>query len=143
MMTPLFDRVVIKLDDTIPNKAGMIIRIVTDAWRAKDQAVESFNRGTVVSVGPGKRDPETLIPYSMRFDAGDCIRTLQAGDVVRFSELEYPEFKEGGERYVLICQGDIVGVEVDDAVTYADSIDAMTGWRERMKIEHRCEAVEA
>ena len=128
MMTPLFDRVVIKLDDTIPNKAGMIIRIVTDAWRAKDQAVESYNRGVVVSVGPGKRDPESLGFITMHFDAGDCIRTLQAGDVVRFSELEYPEFKEGGERYVLICQGDIVGVEVDDAVTYADSIPANTAW---------------
>ena len=143
MLTPLLDRVVIKLDDTIPNKAGMIIRIVTDAWRAKDQAIESFNRGTVVSVGPGKRDPETLRPHSMRFDAGDCIRTLQAGDVVRFSELEYPEFKENGERYVLICQGDIVGVEVDDAVTYAHSIGAMSGWRERMGVQHIGEAIEA
>ena len=128
MLTPLLDRVVVKLDDTIPNKAGMIIRIVTDAWRSKDQAIESFNRGTVVSVGPGKRDAETLVPYSMRFDAGNCIRTLQAGDVVRFSELEYPEFKEDGERYVLICQGDIVGVEVDDAVTYEDAISANTLW---------------
>ena len=129
MLIPLLDRVVIKLDDTIPNKAGMIIRIVTDAWRSKDQAIESFNRGTVVSVGPGKRDAETLVPYSMRFDAGDCIRTLQAGDVVRFSELEYPEFKENCERYVLICQGDIVGVEVDDATSYPNSIAAMTEWR--------------
>ena len=138
-MTPLFDRVVIKLDDTIPNKAGMIIRIVTDAWRAKDQAIESFNRGVVVSAGPGKRDSKTLKTVSMHFDAGNCIRTLQAGDVVRFSELEYPEFKEGGERYVLICQGDIVGVEVDDATHYPDSIAAMTEWRERMKMDHMCE----
>ena len=128
MMTPLFDRVVIKLDDTIPNTAGMIIRIVTDAFRTKDQAIESYNRGTVISVGPGKRDPESLGFITMHFDAGDCIRTLQAGDVVRFSELEYPEFKENGERYVLICQGDIVGVEVDDAVTYTDSIPANTAW---------------
>ena len=128
MMTPLFDRVVVKLDDTIPNKAGMIIRIVTDAWRAKDQAVESYNRGVVVSTGPGKRDMENGGFTTMHFDAGDCIRTLQAGDVIRFSELEYPEFKEGGERYVLICQGDIVGVEVDDAVTYEGAIPANTPW---------------
>ena len=128
MMTPLFDRVVVKLDDTIPNKAGMIIRIVTDAWRSKDQAVESYNRGVVVSVGPGKRDPESIGYITMHFDAGDCIRTLKAGDVIRFSELEYPEFKEGGERYVLICQGDIVGVEVDDAVSYENSIPADTAW---------------
>ena len=128
MMTPLFDRVVVKLDDTIPNKAGMIIRIVTDAWRSKDQAVESYNRGVVVSTGPGKCDIESNGFTTMHFDAGDCIRTLQAGDVIRFSELEYPEFKENGERYVLICQGDIVGVEVDDAVTYEDAIPANTPW---------------
>ena len=128
MMTPLFDRVVVKLDDTIPNKAGMIIRIVTDAWRSKDQAVESYNRGVVVSTGPGKRDMENSGFTTMHFDAGDCIRTLKAGDVVRFSELEYPEFKENGERYVLICQGDIVGVEVDDAVSYENSIPADTAW---------------
>ena len=134
MMTPLLDRVVVKLDDTIPNKAGMIIRIVTDAWRSKDQAVESYNRGTVVSVGPGKRDLDTLSHISMRFDAGDCIRTLQAGDVVRFSELEYPEFKENGERFVLIMQGDIVGVEVDDAVAYEGSIPADSAWRERLEL---------
>ena len=128
MMTPLFDRVVVKLDDTIPNKAGMIIRIVTDAWRSKDQAVESYNRGVVVSTGPGKRDMENGGFTTMHFDAGDCIRTLKAGDVIRFSELEYPEFKENGERYVLICQGDIVGVEVDDAVSYENSIPADTAW---------------
>ena len=128
MMTPLFDRVVVKLDDTIPNRAGMIIRIVTDAWRSKDQAVESYNRGVVVSTGPGKRDMENSGFTTMHFDAGDCIRTLKAGDVVRFSELEYPEFKENGERYVLICQGDIVGVEVDDAVSYENSIPADTAW---------------
>ena len=115
MMIPLLDRVIVKLDETIPNKAGMIIRIVTDKWRGKDQAIESYNRGKVVSAGPGKRDPETLKTVPMFFDAGDCIRTLQAGDVVRFSELEYPEFKENGERYALICEGDIVGVEVDDS----------------------------
>lgn len=131
MMIPLLDRVVVKLDDTIPNKAGMIIRIVTDAWRSKEQAIESYNRGTVVSSGPGKRDSKTLEHVSMRFDAGDCIRTLRGGDVVRFSELEYPEFRENGERYVLICQGDIVGVEVDDPVAYPDSINASTPWHDR------------
>lgn len=116
-MRPLLDRVVIRLDETIPtNIPGLIIPIKTDAWRSKDQAVESYNRGTVISRGPGKRDPKTLQHVPLRFDAGDCIRPLQAGDVVRFSELEYPEFREDGERYVLICEGDVVGVEVQEAV---------------------------
>jgi len=117
MMIPLHDRVLVELDETIPtNIAGLIIPIKIDAWRGKGQAVESYNRGTVVSVGPGKKDPKTLRPTPMYFDAGDCRRTLQAGDVVRFSELEYPEHRENGKRYALITMGDVVGVEMPEAV---------------------------
>lgn len=113
MMRPLNDRVIVELDETIPtNITGLIIPIVTDKFRAKEGAVESYNRGTVVSVGPGKRDPKTLKQTPLRFDAGDSVRPLQAGDVVRFSELEYPEFKEDGKRYALITEGDVVGVEM-------------------------------
>ena len=114
MMRPLHDRVLVELDESIPtNIPGFIIPIVTDKFRAKDGAVESYNRGTVVAVGPGKKDPKTLKPANLRFDAGDSIRPLQAGDVVRFSELAYPEHKENGKRYALITEGDVVGVEME------------------------------
>lgn len=112
MMRPLHNRVVVELDETIPtNIAGLIIPIVTDKWRGKDGAIESYNRGTVIAVGPGKKDEKTGRPVQMHFDAGDGVRPLKAGDIVRFSELEYPEFKEDGKRYVLITDGDVVGVE--------------------------------
>ena len=111
MLKPLLDRVLVKLDDSIPtNVPGLIIPIKVDTWRAKDKAVESYNRGTVASVGPGKRDSKGVCrPYL--FDAADGRRPLQIGDVIRFSELEYPEHRENGERYALITEADVVGVE--------------------------------
>lgn len=112
MLKPLLDRVLVKLDDTIPtNVPGLIIPIKVDGWRAKDKAVESYNRGTVAAVGPGKRNQKTGAHQPFLFDAPDGRRPLRAGDVVRFSELEYPEHRENGERYALICEGDVVGVE--------------------------------
>src|SRR5882672_11820393 len=113
MMRPLHDRVIVELDESIPtNIPGFIIPIVTDHFRAKAGAIESYNRGTVIACGPGKKDPKTLRPIPMQFDAGDSIRPLQAGDIIRFGELEYPQFKEDGKRYALITQADVVGVEV-------------------------------
>lgn len=112
MMRPLQNRVVVELDETIPTPVpGFIIPIKCDGWRGKDGAIESYNRGTVIAVGPGKRDQKTGRFVQMHFNDGACARPLQAGDVIRFSELEYPEFREAGKRYALITDGDVVGVE--------------------------------
>jgi len=112
MMRPLQNRVVVELDETIPTPVpGLIIPIKCDGWRGKDGAIESYNRGTVIAVGPGKRDQKTGRLVQMHFNDGERDRPLQAGDVVRFSELQYPEFKEDGKRYALITDGDVVGVE--------------------------------
>lgn len=110
-LRPLLDRIVVELDVSIPNAAGLIIPIATDKYRARDGAVESYGRGTVVACGPGKRHPDSLECQRMEFAAGESIRPVQPGDVVRFSELEYPEHREDGKRYALITEGDIVGVE--------------------------------
>lgn len=116
MMRPLHDRVLVELDETIPtNIAGLIIPIVTDKFRSKDGAVETYNRGTVVAVGPGKKDPKTGRPVPKYFDAADGVRPLRAGDVIRFSELEYYEFKEDGKRFVMITDADVALVEVLEA----------------------------
>lgn len=113
MMRPLHDRVLVELDETIPTPIpGFIIPIVTDKWRGKEGSVESYNRGTVIAAGPGKRHPKTGKPEPKYFDAPGGARTLRAGDIVRFSELEYPEHRENGKRYALITDGDVVGVEV-------------------------------
>lgn len=112
MMRPLQNRVLVELDETIPTPIpGFIIPIKVDAWRGKDGAIESYNRGTVVAAGPGKRHPKTGKPEPMHFDADGEIRPLRAGDVIRFSELQYPEHRENGKRYALITDGDVVGVE--------------------------------
>jgi co-chaperonin GroES (HSP10) len=102
MLRPLHDKVLVLLDETIPNRAGLIIPPDVTRWRSRDNAIESMNRGTIVAVGPGKRHPKTQIPEPMQ---------SRVGDVVRFSELEYPHETIDGRKYVLISEGDIVGVE--------------------------------
>jgi co-chaperonin GroES (HSP10) len=114
MIRPLQDKVVVELDETIPTKiAGFIIPIVTDKFRSKNGAIEAQNRGTVVSAGPGKQCPDTGRSMPKHFDAAEGIRTLRAGDIVFFGELEYYEFKENGKRFAVISDSDIVGVEVE------------------------------
>jgi len=111
MMRPLLDRILVELDDSIPNRAGIIIPIKVDRWTGKDGAVESYGRGKVVSCGPGKRHPKTGKTERMVFASDEGLRPVREGDVIRFSELQYPEHKEDGRRFALITEGDIVGVE--------------------------------
>jgi co-chaperonin GroES (HSP10) len=113
MIRPLQDKVVVELDDSIPTRiAGFIIPIVTDRFRSKNGAIEAQNRGTVVSAGPGKQCPDTGRAMPKHFDAAEGIRTLRAGDIVFFSELEFYEFRENGKRYAVISDADVIGVEV-------------------------------
>lgn len=104
MLRPLRDRVLVRMDESLPNTAGLYIPPDISKWRAKDGAIEGWNRGTVMAVGPGKRHPKTgaLLPTQ-----------VQVGAVVRFSELEYPEHRENGDRFALIQEGDILMVEQD------------------------------
>jgi co-chaperonin GroES (HSP10) len=115
MLKPLHDKILVELDESIPNQAGLIIPIRVDRWTAKDGAIESYNRGTVVACGPGKRHPKTGEPQRMEFRSPEGLRPVHAGDVIRFSELEFYEHKEDGRRYALIGESDIVGVEVEEA----------------------------
>lgn len=100
MIRPLRDRVVVRMDDSIPNAANIFLAPNTKAWReAQDQIA---NRGTVVSVGEGKRHKKTgcIMPVSCK-----------PGDAIRFSELQYPTLQHNGETFVLIMDADIVGIE--------------------------------
>jgi chaperonin GroES len=104
MLKPLADRILVELDESIPSAArfGLILPPKTDAYRARDGAVEGENRGIVVSVGPGRRSSET----------GECIPLeVKEGDVVRFSELEYPSEAVNGRKHVLISEMDVLWVE--------------------------------
>jgi len=100
MLKPLQDRILVELDESLPNEAGIFLAADVSRWReATDQI---GNRGLVVAVGPGKRHPKTLELMPM---------VTKIGDVVRFSELQYHEHKEGGKRYALISEMDVTGVE--------------------------------
>lgn len=111
MLKPLHDRVLVELDESIPETGGIIVPIRTDRWTGRDGAIESYGRGRVAACGPGKRHPKTLQRQRMEFVSTDGLRPVREGDVIRFSELEYPEHREDGKRYALITEGDIVGVE--------------------------------
>jgi co-chaperonin GroES (HSP10) len=100
----------VEVDESLP-ETSLFIPIRTDKWTGKDNAIESYGRGKVVLCGPGKRNQKTGRPERMVFTSAQGIRPVQEGDVIRFSELEYPEHKEDGKRYALITEGDIVGVE--------------------------------
>lgn len=110
MMRPLLDRIVVEVDESLP-ETSLFIPIRTDKWTARDGAVESYGRGKVVACGPGKRHAKTGKNERMVFQSADGIRPVQEADVIRFSELQYPDFKEDGKKYILITEGDIVGVE--------------------------------
>jgi co-chaperonin GroES (HSP10) len=104
MLKPTGNRIVVRLDENLPTGIeGFVLPPKTDAYRAKDGAIEGMNRGTVVAVGPGARHPKTdkLIPMA-----------TQVGDVVRFSELQYHTFEEDGRKHVLISEMDVLGVEI-------------------------------
>lgn len=108
MLKPLGDRLVVCLDENIPSAAkfGLILPPKTDKYRAKDGAIEGENRGVIVAVGPGLRSEET----------GDILpMAVSVGDVVRFSELEYPSETVDGRKHVLISEMDILWVEEPEA----------------------------
>lgn len=100
MIRPLRNGLTVRLDDSLPNAAGIHLAANTKIWReAQDQI---GNRGTVVRVGPGKVSKRGF-RLPMR---------VALGDVVRFSELEYPTFQENGLTFVVISEMDVEGIEV-------------------------------
>lgn len=101
-MQPLGDRLWVRLDEKIASASLIHIAPNTDRWRSKEGCIESENRGTVVLVGPGKRHPKTGVLLGP---------TVNAGDVVRFSELEYYSEMVDGEKHVLISESDVLFVE--------------------------------
>jgi co-chaperonin GroES (HSP10) len=101
MFRPLQDKVLVRLDNLLPETGPILLPADVSKWRdPKDQI---GNRGVVVAVGPGLRNPKT----QQHIQCGS-----QIGDVVRFCELVYTRHKdESGADYVLISDSEIVGVE--------------------------------
>lgn len=90
---PLGDRVLVEpLPVETKTKAGIII---------PDTASEKPTRGTVVAVGPGRRDEDgRLLPMDVK-----------AGDTVLYGKWSGTEVKIAGKDYVILKETDILGVE--------------------------------
>lgn len=99
-MRPLRDNLFIRIDESLPNQVGILLPVNVDKWRdAKDQIA---NRGTVVQIGEGRRHPKTG-----HLAAPQC----KVGDIVRFSEIEYPKVSTANGLLLIVNDMDIVGIE--------------------------------
>ena len=92
---PLQDRILVKRLEEETKTAGGII--IPDT--AKEKPVE----GTVMAVGKGRvADDGTIIPLE-----------LKEGDRVLFSKYGGNEVKIGGEEFLIMNEGDVLGVVED------------------------------
>src|ERR1700757_899061 len=92
---PLHDRVVVRRIDAEGKTAGGII--------IPDTAKEKPQQGEVIAVGPGGRDQVgKLIPIDVR-----------TGDRVLFGKWAGTEVKIDGIEYLIMKEGDILGVLVE------------------------------
>lgn len=89
-LTPLGDRVVVQpMSREETTKSGLVI---------PDTAKEKPQRGTVIAVGPGRRD-----------DDGDRVKMdVEVGDTVLFAKYAGTEFKYEDEEYLILSEKDIL-----------------------------------
>jgi chaperonin GroES len=91
-LRPLRDRVLVKrLEEKETKKGGIII---------PDTAKEKPQEGEVIAVGPGKvTDDGKLQPMSVK-----------VGDKILFGKYSGSEVKLDGEEYLIMHEGDILGI---------------------------------
>lgn len=89
-LTPLADRLVVQKTEALPaTKSGILLA---------DTAKERPQTGTVVAVGPGRRD-----------EAGKTHEIpVDPGDTVVFSKFGGTEFPYEGEEYLILREDDIL-----------------------------------
>ena len=94
---PLHDRVVVKRIDAEEKSAGGII--------IPDTAQEKPQEGEIIAVGPGGRDEAgKLIPIDVK-----------VGDRILFGKWSGTEIKIAGDEYLIMKEGDVMGVLVETA----------------------------
>ena len=91
-LAPLDDRVVIKQSEAEEKSAGGII--LPDAAKEKPQ------RGKIIAVGPGK-----ILDNGKRGEMN-----VKKGDEVLYAKYSGNEIEIDGEEYVILHEGDILGV---------------------------------
>jgi chaperonin GroES len=89
---PLHNRLIVKrLEEDQKTAGGIII---------PDTAKEKPQQGTVLAVGPGKRD-----------DKGNIVAmTVQKGDRVLFSKYSGNEIKLDGEETLIVSEDDVLAI---------------------------------
>ena len=90
-LTPLADRVVVRPQDAEETTAGGLI--------IPDTAKEKPQKGTVVSVGPGKVENGTKVDM-----------TVSAGDVVLYGKYAGTEVTIDGDDVLIMRESDILGI---------------------------------
>ncbi len=91
MIKPLSDRVVVKAEEAEEKtSSGLYI---------PDSAKEKPQRGTVVSVGPGRVENGTKIEMSVK-----------EGDTVLYGKYSGTEITLDGDEYLIMRESDILGI---------------------------------
>ena len=90
-LTPLADRVVVRPQDAEETTSGGLI--------IPDTAKEKPQKGTVISVGPGKVENGTKIDM-----------TVKAGDTVLYGKYAGTEVAIDGEDLLIMRESDILGI---------------------------------
>ena len=90
-LTPLADRVILKMVETEETTKGGII--LTGSAKEKPSVAE------VISVGPGGN-----------VDGKDIVMHVKAGDKVVYQKYAGTEIKVDGEEYIIVRQSDVLAV---------------------------------
>jgi chaperonin GroES len=88
---PLGNRVLVKRSEKATSKGGILL---------PDSAQEKPREGTIVSVGPGKRNENGQIEAM----------SVSVGDRVLFSSYAGTEVKNIDEEYLILSEDDILGI---------------------------------
>ena len=100
MFRPFRDRVLVRPDDAIVH-ASSVIQVAARDGKIVDSQQQFGRRGTVVAVGPGKRDKKGNVhPLS-----------IAPGDVVYFGEFINTEIDLPTGKHFVVQEADITGVE--------------------------------
>lgn len=88
---PLGNRVLVKRSEKAKSKGGILL---------PDSAQEKPREGTIISVGPGKRNENGHVEPM----------NVKVGDRILFSSYSGTEVKNAEEEYLILAEEDILGV---------------------------------
>lgn len=101
MMQPRADRILVKPDEYLAHASEVGLVIPPRDGRIIDSQSQFGRTGTIVAVGPGKRDKNGHIHPLV----------CKTGDRVYWGEFQHPQYEdEDGTKYYVLQEADICGV---------------------------------